>query len=79
MCSSDLLLRKSGGFPQICLYWAPVATAGISSLKVSWVRGISIIRRKKEEGRRKKEEGRGKKEEGRRKREEGRRKKEEAN
>ena len=39
----NILLRKSGGFPQICLYWAPVATAGISSLKVSWVRGINIM------------------------------------
>ena len=38
----NILLRKSGGFPQICLYWAPVATAGISSWKVSRVRGISI-------------------------------------
>ncbi|MCW6050981.1 hypothetical protein K4039_12995 [Lyngbya sp. CCAP 1446/10] len=52
------------------LYCAPVATAGISSLNVSWVRGISIRRRKKEEGRRKKEEGRRKREEGRGKREE---------
>ncbi len=39
----NILLKKSGGFPQICLYWAPVATAGISSWKVSRVRGISII------------------------------------
>ena len=38
----NILLKKSGGFPQIYLYCAPVATAGISSLKVSWVRGISI-------------------------------------
>jgi len=39
----NIRLRKSGGFPHIYLYCAPVATAGISSLKVSWVRGISII------------------------------------
>ncbi|WP_332997240.1 hypothetical protein [Microcoleus sp. A006_D1] len=38
----NIRLKKSGGFPQIYLYCAPVATAGISSLKVSWVRGISI-------------------------------------
>ncbi len=39
----NIRLKKSGGFPQIYLYCAPVATAGISSWKVSRVREISII------------------------------------
>ncbi|MEG4022334.1 hypothetical protein [Microcoleus sp. S13C4] len=39
----NIRLKKSGGLPQIYLYCAPVATAGISSLKVSRVKGISII------------------------------------